>query len=222
MIPPLSKLIKYRRCNLNSRLLLRSKRRCRFVTAHLEQCRVLIQVYDTNSVCAQSAVGNKDVLQCRPEVLHPQSFKDSIQLQERLFHTHVNYDTRFLENKRVSFQVIKHPMSCEKPHTCEGLGFWISEVIFKLHLTKILRYTEHSLSIQVLHDRLTQVFLSLWGVPHCLCHHSTDLRVKILQGKIKVLGTCVLHVGRTVLQRLIYPVDGFAHFGHTAVYVLVP
>lgn len=34
-IPPLSRLIKYKRCSLNSRLLLRSKRRCRFVTAHL-------------------------------------------------------------------------------------------------------------------------------------------------------------------------------------------
>lgn len=34
-IPPLSRLMKYKRCNLNSRLLLRSKRRCRFVTAHL-------------------------------------------------------------------------------------------------------------------------------------------------------------------------------------------
>lgn len=34
-IPPLSRLMKYKRCSLNSRLLLRSKRRCRFVTAHL-------------------------------------------------------------------------------------------------------------------------------------------------------------------------------------------
>lgn len=40
-IPPLSRLMKYKRCNLNSRLLFRSKRRCRFVTAHLRRHRFL-------------------------------------------------------------------------------------------------------------------------------------------------------------------------------------
>lgn len=93
--------------------------------------------------------------------------------------------------------------------------------MFTPHLTKILCYTEHPLSIQVLHDRLAQVFLSLWGVPHCLCHHSTDLRIEILRGMIEGLGTCVLHASRTVLRRWLYPVDGLAHFGHTAVYVLM-
>lgn len=52
------------------------------------------------------------------------------------------------------------------------------------YLTKILCYTEHPLSVQVLHNGLTQVFLSLWGVPHRLCHHSTDLCVEILQTSI--------------------------------------
>lgn len=69
--------------------------------------------------------------------------------------------------------------------------------MFTPHLTKILCYTEHPLSIQVLHDRLAQVFLSLWGVPHCLCHHSTDLRIEILQGMIEGLDTRVLHARRT-------------------------
>ena len=34
-MPPLSRLMKYRRCSLNSRLLFKSRRRWRFVTAHL-------------------------------------------------------------------------------------------------------------------------------------------------------------------------------------------
>lgn len=51
----------------------------------------------------------------------------------------------------------------------------------KTHLTKILRYTEHPLSVQVLHDGLTQIFLSLRGVPHRLCHHGADLCIKVLQ-----------------------------------------
>lgn len=49
------------------------------------------------------------------------------------------------------------------------------------HLTQILCHTEHALSVQVLHDGLTQVFLSLWGVPHVLCHHSADFCIKVLK-----------------------------------------
>lgn len=49
------------------------------------------------------------------------------------------------------------------------------------HLTKILCHAEHPLSIQMLHNSLTQVFLSLWGVPNILCHHSTDLCIEVLQ-----------------------------------------
>lgn len=67
---------------------------------------------------------------------------------------------------------------------------------FRPHLTEILCYTEHPLSIQVLHNRLTQVFLSLWGVPHRLCHHSTDLCIKVLQRNAKGLEICARHVVR--------------------------
>lgn len=42
----------------------------------------------------------KNILQCRPEVLHPQSLKDSVQLQERLLHTHIYNYTRLLETDK--------------------------------------------------------------------------------------------------------------------------
>lgn len=41
LIPPFSKLMKYKRCNLNSRLLFKSRRRCRFATAQLKRQRLL-------------------------------------------------------------------------------------------------------------------------------------------------------------------------------------
>lgn len=74
----------------------------------------------------QSVVGNNDVLQSRPEVLHPQSFKDSIQFQERLFHTHVNYNTGFLEKKYRCHFISKRFQTPARRHTdlkLEDSGF---------------------------------------------------------------------------------------------------
>lgn len=54
-IPPLSRLMKYKRCSLNSRLLLRSKRRCRFVTAHLRKTKMK---HTQSGESARWAMGN--------------------------------------------------------------------------------------------------------------------------------------------------------------------
>lgn len=225
VMPPLSKLIKYRRCNLNSRLLLRSKRRCRFVTAHLKQrigceAKCLIHMKSAHSsrweAKAYSSAGLRSCIRRASRILLS-SRKGCFILMS------ITTPDSWKSNRCHFKSTGTHwPATSIRKHIQlkpNDSGYF--KVMFTPHLTKILCYTEHPLSIQVLHDRLAQVFLSLWGVPHRLCHHSTDLGIKVLRGMTKGFGTRVLHVGRAVLRGRIYPVDGFAHFGNTAVYVLM-
>lgn len=97
----------------------------------------------------------------------------------------------------ISERVIPKPFRFTPKHPNEG--FTVD------YLTQILCNTEHPLPVQVLHNGFTQVFLSLWSVPHCLCHHSTDLCIKILQ-RSKPEVSYDLYAKWTMSQKVTVPV----------------
>lgn len=65
----------------------------------------------------------------------------------------------------------------------------------KAYLAEVLCNTQHALSIQVLYDSFTEVFLPLWRVPDILSYNCTHLRIKVLDKRTQHL----IHITRYLL-----------------------